>query len=120
MVSKDTGTAPEERIERLLKRQTALMFFSAAVALLTLIAAVCFVSVVPRLVAVLEDASEIASKLGEIDFAGIAESVGGAAVSAQRGIAEAMEKIDRIDIEGLNEAINGLKTAVGPLARLFG
>ena len=48
------------------------------------------------------------------------EEGGQSLTEALSGVDEALQKIDKINIDELNEAITDLKNVVGPLAKLFG
>ena len=69
---------------------------------------------------IIEKLNTVSGSLAEVDFVGLAEDVGTLATAAQTSLAEAMEAIDELNIEGLNKAISDLQTIVEPLAKLFG
>lgn len=69
---------------------------------------------------VIEDTAEITNDLAEMDMKGLFEEVDGLVVQSQGTIEEAMDKISSLDIETLNDSINGLQSVIDPLAKMFG
>lgn len=67
---------------------------------------------------VLTNLETVTQELSEVDFESVIANVDDLVTSSQSGVEEAMEKIDAIDIEGLNKGIRDLATAVEPLANL--
>lgn len=68
---------------------------------------------------IMEDLQTITSGLAEADISKMIDDVDELAVRSQENIGKAMEKIEAIDIEGLNQAIQNLSDAVGPFAEFF-
>lgn len=68
---------------------------------------------------IMEDLQIVTSELAEADINKMIEDVDELAVKSQENIGSAMEKINAIDIEGLNQAIRNLSDAVGPFAEFF-
>ena len=82
---------------------------------------------VPRIVnlsaraeAVVINLENITTELEEVDFKGIAENLDALVVNSQTSLQEATAKLNGIDLESLNQAIQDLAAVVSPLARLFG
>lgn len=68
---------------------------------------------------IMEDLQIVTSELAEADINKMIDDVDELAVKSQENIGSAMEKINAIDIEGLNQAIKNLSDAVGPFAEFF-
>lgn len=68
---------------------------------------------------IMEDLQTITSELAEADINQMISDVDELAVKSQENIGSAMEKINAIDIEGLNQAIRNLSDAVEPFAKFF-
>ncbi len=69
---------------------------------------------------IMNDMKVVTSELAEADFEGMFDGVEDLIVEGSISLTEAMEKIDEIDIEGLNRAIKNLSDAVQPFAAFFG
>lgn len=67
-----------------------------------------------------EELNKTATQLSEIDFKGLVDNTQAMVNDGSEGIAQAIGKIDAMDIEGLNRAISDLEAVVSPLAKLFG
>lgn len=75
---------------------------------------------------ILTDLESVAADLAELDVEGTGEDlremvngVNGLVTEGQAGIGEALEKIDTLDIDTLNSAIEDLADVVEPLAKFF-
>lgn len=64
------------------------------------------------------DLSDVSRQLADIQWQSLAENIDETAVTAQQSLNKAMDAIDELDIEGLNEAIEELHTVVEPLANI--
>lgn len=64
------------------------------------------------------DLAVIADQLIDADLAGLVKHVDQMAVTSEKGIEEALEKINAMDIETLNQAIQALYDVVEPLAKV--
>ena len=113
-------------------RQTRL----AALAFLALlaVAAAAFVFALPKLMTLITHADEVlattqtlAAAVGDFveetrpmidEVSELASNANGVILENTEAVAEAVGKLNDIDIERLNDAINGLASAVQPLARL--
>lgn len=69
---------------------------------------------------VLVNLDSVTAELAEADIAGMLEDVDSLVVSSEDSMADALKKIEDIDIDTLNSAIKDLESVVKPLARLFG
>lgn len=67
----------------------------------------------------LANLDEVAVQLAKADFEQMFQDVTSLTENSEKGIAEAMEKIDRLDMDGLNQAIKDLGAIVAPLANLL-
>lgn len=70
--------------------------------------------------AVAEDLGQISNQLTEADLAALVEHVDQLAVNSEQGVQKALEQINAIDIDSLNQAIQDLSDVVSPLAKLMG
>lgn len=67
---------------------------------------------------VMEDLGVVAEALAAADLGGIVENVNLLAAESQSVVADAMKKLDTIDIATLNKAIKDLADVVEPLAKV--
>ena len=67
---------------------------------------------------VMEDLGVVAETLAAADLGSIVENVNTLAADSQSAVADAMKKLDTIDIETLNKAIQDLAAVVEPLAKV--
>ena len=68
---------------------------------------------------VLANLEQVSGELTEVEFVKMIDDVDALVTSSQAGLEEALEKVNSIDLETLNEAIDGLSKVVEPLAKLF-
>ena len=64
------------------------------------------------------DLAVIADQLIDADLAGLVKHVDQMAVTSEKGIEEALKKINTMDIDTLNQAIQALYDVVEPLAKV--
>ena len=67
---------------------------------------------------VMTDLGIVAEALASADLGSIVENVNVLAAESQSAVADAMAKLDTIDIEALNKAIKDLAAVVEPLAKV--
>lgn len=67
---------------------------------------------------VMADLGVVAEALAAADLGSIVENVNILAADSQSAVADAMQKLDAIDIETMNKAIRDLAAVVEPLAKL--
>lgn len=67
---------------------------------------------------VLDNLDAVAWELANADIGSMVENMGALAADSQNIVAEAMEKLEAIDIDTLNKAIQDLAAVVEPLAKL--
>ncbi len=65
----------------------------------------------------MSDLQQVSQQLVQADLEGIAQDVGALVQSTQTGVEEALGKLDSIDLDTLNQAIEDLSDVVEPLAR---
>ena len=68
--------------------------------------------------AVMKDLGIVAEALAAADLGSIVDNINNLASESQGAVADAMKKLDTIDIETLNKAIKDLADVVEPLAKL--
>ena len=126
-----------EKLEKTNRQQVKNARLQSALAIL---AALCFValvfvvsSVVPKLMdftaeaekllgqaeVVLTNLEEVTTELTQVEFTKMIDDVDELVSSSQQGLEETLEKVNSIDIETLNEAIDGLARVVEPLTKFF-
>lgn len=76
--------------------------------------------VVAQLEAVLSDLEQTSSTLAALDLEGMVSNMDSLAVYAQESLKQTMGKLDAIDFETLNKAIEDLAKVIEPLAEFFG
>lgn len=126
-----------EQLEKTNRQQVKNARLQSALAIL---AALCFValvfvvsSVVPKLMdftaeaekllgqaeVVLTNLEEVTTELTQVEFTKMIDDVDELVSNSQQGLEETLEKMNSIDIEKLNEAIDGLAKVVEPLTKFF-
>ncbi|MCD8370242.1 MAG: hypothetical protein LUC94_07995 [Clostridiales bacterium] len=68
---------------------------------------------------IMKDLNVVTSELADADLEQMFSDVDQLVVSSEEGIQDALEKVNAIDIEHLNEAIQNLNDTVTPLAEFF-
>ncbi len=69
--------------------------------------------------AVLTNLEIVSGQLAQADLAGMVQDVDKLAETSQQGVEQAMEKLNKLDLDTLNKAIADLADVVEPLARFF-
>lgn len=126
-----------ERMEQTNKKQ---VFYARLQFLFTVVAALCCVvlllsgmSVLPKLQetavqaeAVLTNLETVTTELAKVDLNSMVQNmdtlvtdVDGLVGTSQVGVEQAMEKLNAIDFDALNEAIKDLSDVIDPIARFF-
>lgn len=129
-----------EILERLDKSNRQQVRYARLQSILAILAALCFIalvfvagSIVPKLMdftaeaegllaqaeVVLTNLEDVTSELAQLEYTKMIDDVNGLVVSSQKGLEQTLEKVNSIDIEKLNEAIDGLAKVVEPLTRFF-
>ena len=120
--------ASAARQEAYAKKQCSLARFTAlACGGLLAVALVCAALLIPRAIALLDEADAamadltvISSELADTDIGGMVDNVDHLVTEAQTRLADAADQINDIDIQTLNKAIKDLSDVIAPLANLFG
>lgn len=73
-----------------------------------------------QLETVLTDLEQTARKLAALDLESMVSNMDSLAVYAQDSLHQTMEKLDTIDFETLNQAIEDLAQVIEPVAKFFG
>lgn len=68
---------------------------------------------------ILTNLDDVTKELAQADLAGMVENVDTLATTSQNAVEHATEKLDTIDLDTLNKAIQDLADVVEPLARFF-
>lgn len=126
-----------ERMEQTNKKQ---VFYARLQFLFTVVAALCCVvlllsgmSVLPKLQetavqaeAVLTNLETVTTELANVDLNSMVQNVDalvtdvdGLVGTSQVGVEQALEKLNAIDFDALNEAIKDLSDVIDPIARFF-
>lgn len=129
-----------EILERLDKSNRQQVRYARLQSILAILAALCFIalvfvagSIVPKLMdftaeaegllaqaeVVLTNLEDVTSELAQLEYTKMIDDVNGLVASSQEGLEQTLEKVNSIDIEKLNEAIDGLAKVVEPLTRFF-
>lgn len=105
----------------ILKRQLWYSRISAiAIVILVLVLSISVVTIVPKLNQVLVELEQITADLSDEDIQKMVKNINDLTEASQKGVQQATDKLNKIDLESLNEAIDDLNSVVSPLARLFG
>ena len=106
------------------KRQSTMMTVAAIACVgIFLLAAVLFVQMQPvisQLNTAAEDLTEVTRQLAAVDIESTVDGLNKTMASAQQSLNEGAQKLEQLDIETLNAAIEDLYEVVAPLSRLFG
>lgn len=136
-----------EILERLDKSNRQQVKYARLQSILAILAALCFIalvfavgSVMPQMLEFADQAQDIAAQaeelldqaevvltnledvtteLAQVEYSKMIDDVDALVASSQEGLEATMEKMNSIDIEKLNEAIDGLSKVVEPLAKFF-
>ena len=73
-----------------------------------------------QLEVVLTDLEQVGRNLAALDLESMVTNMDSLAVYAQESLQQTMEKLNTIDIETLNQAIQDLAKVIEPLAKFFG
>jgi len=68
---------------------------------------------------VLENLTEVTDQLAGMDLGTMVENVDELVITSQAGVEQAMEQLNAIDFETLNQAIEDLAAVIEPLANFF-
>jgi len=131
----------QEVLEKLEKRNgqqakygRVQMILTAAMAAVMVIILIAVLSILPTVMDIAEDAQEImlqaetvmgnleqvSAELAEADIASMIENVDGLVTESQANLDATFSKIEELDFETLNLAIDSLAKVIEPLSRFFG
>lgn len=117
----------EENSRKSARNSTLQTVFTLVAALCCLAVVIAVFSVMPRVdgllnqvETVLQNLEQISGELGRLDLEGMVANVDELVNSGQTSLEQTMEKLETIDFEALNQAIQDLAKVIEPLARLFG
>lgn len=137
----ETNQQMQEMMEKLEKSSRQQVRYAKIQCLFSVIAAVCcgaillavltFVPQVQQIAAQVQDLASqaqavmsnlesVTNELAEVDLTGMVDGVEALVSSSQDGVSQALDKINNLDIESLNDAITDLSAVVKPLAEFFG
>ena len=129
-----------ELLERMEQTNNKQVFYARLQFLFTVVAALCCVvlllsgmSVLPKLQetavqaeAVLTNLETVTTELANVDLNSMVQNVDtlvtdvdGLVGTSQVGVEQALEKLNAIDFDALNEAIKDLSDVIDPIARFF-
>ena len=108
------------------KRQYYLSMISAGANVLMLLAVLCFaILLIPKINSVYKDLNSIignlqtvTQQLAEVDIEDIADDIDELVSGSTESLDKTLEKLEAIDIDTLNTAIQNLSDAAAPLANL--
>ena len=117
----------ERRQEKYMRRQCLMTMVMALCCVGVLCAVIlAYQNIVPAaqeailsIAGVTEDLGAISKQLTEADLGSLAEHVDQMAVTSEEGIKQALEQINAINIDELNQAIEALYEVISPLAKLM-
>lgn len=75
--------------------------------------------VVAQMEVVLANLEIVTTELTTVDFAGMIEGVNALVATGQTGLEETVSRLNSIDFEALNKAIDTLTKVIDPLAKFF-
>ena len=75
--------------------------------------------IMPKISIVLDDTMEITATISELDIDSIASDITTLIETSNNTMLQAVDKLDSMDVESLNKAIEDLQIVVGPIAKLF-
>ena len=118
-----------ERIDRSNRRQARYGLLQCIFSLISVVCCVALlllvISAVPQFQAmaqqaetVLSNLETVSNELANVDLAGMVQDVDALVSDSQTGLTEAMNKLNAIDIDTLNKAIESLADVIEPLAKL--
>ena len=115
-----TETLLREQL-KVMKRQLRLSRLGtgiAGIAVIALIAAL--VLVVPQAVQSLSSANRLLNELEDINLTETIKDIDELAKSSRQAMSQTMDKLNQLDLDSLNAAIQNLENTTRPLADLFG
>ena len=104
-------------------RYSRITCIMATVMALTLVTSAVFV--VPSLNRAADSIAQVSGQLEELqlqdlELAETLKDIDEFVITSEKGVQKTIEKLDAVDLEKLNEAIEALRNVVEPLRRIFG
>lgn len=117
----------DEKIYQEIKKQTIFSMITMIAAIsIFLVIIVAAVTIVPSANKALSDISTaagelqvVATELEKADIGSLVSASNSLVEAGNESLAEAMEKINKVDFDGLNSAIKNLGDVVEPIAKFF-
>ena len=102
-----------------------LFMLAAAVSCVTLCVMVCRLlpqvnALLGQMETVMADLEQTVRRLSALDLESMVANANSLAVAAQESLQQTMEKLNTVDFETLNKAIEDLSKVIEPLAKFFG
>ncbi len=127
-MSEDMRAERPDPTQDLLKEQLSTMrkqlrlsrFLAAMAALATAVLFAAVLVIVPPAYQSLKKADRLLEGLDASGLTEVVDDLSALTESSQKGIERTVDKLDQLDVEGLNRAIQNLESATRPLAGLFG
>lgn len=127
-MSEDMRAERPDPTQDLLKEQLSTMrkqlrlsrILAAMAALATAILLAAVLVIVPPAYQSLKKADRLLEGLDASGLTEVVDDLSALTESSQKGIERTVDKLDQLDVEGLNRAIQNLESATRPLAGLFG
>lgn len=106
---------------KVLKKQLNLTRLISLILIIALVVLFYYLSTMyTRINSTLDDIQVVSSQLADADWPGMIENINKLVTTSQQSIQAAIYKIENIDIDALNRAIQDLNSVIAPLARFFG
>ncbi len=111
-----------ELLKEIKSQNKKKLFYTRIMTAIFLVICIAFLSVVPSVLSTLKTTENTMAHLNNTitTMDTTLEEISGVVDMGGESIADALEKINKIDIETLNVAINDLKEVVEPMANFFG
>ncbi len=127
-MSEDMRAERPDPTQDLLKEQLSIMrkqlrlsrILAAMAALATAVLLAAALVLVPPAYQSLKKADRLLEGLDASGLTEVVDDLSALTESSQKGIERTVDKLDQLDVEGLNRAIQNLESATRPLAGLFG
>lgn len=126
----DNQTQLEQILEKMERNSRKQLFYSRVQCVFSIVAALCcvvlltkFLQFMPQLELlaaqmelVLTNLEAITGELEKLDMTAMVDNINALVTTSQSGVEDALEKINEIDIDTLNQAVKDLAAVVQPLA----
>lgn len=109
----------EQQIELQKKQVHSLKITNLCILIFLISLAASMLFLGPKVVQILNHAETIAAELESANLKETVENIDALAKSSQTGIVTATDKLNQLDLEALNQAIEELSRVIRPLANFF-